>query len=177
MDYGEFIEPYIVEELEKQLKNYKYTETPFIEIKKYLGASPDGLLINEKLKEVFGAEIKAPSSWDGYYRIIKPFDESHIDFWQIQTEMMALKVTKLYYIVAEPETDIMDVLYHIKEPEIKELNIQIIESSTIHQRAILRRAKLCNKIINKYLKLIKKGKKDSAAFFEAIESVIRKWEF
>jgi hypothetical protein len=107
------------------------------------GASPDGrMFINE---EEFGLEIKASTSWDTLYdRVEVPFDIKHQDFWQIQAEMLALKVNKVLYVIAEPSEDIFN-------PKITDLEILTVQASPIHQDAIIKRCLIANKIAERFL--------------------------
>ena len=123
------------------LKKYpRIQKTGFIEfISGVAGASPDGAGSD------FGIEIKCVTDWDGLYkRHIEPFDQSHDDFWQIQSEMLALECKKLLYAVAEPSENIF-------EPNITDISEKWVEASPIHQQAIIQRCKLGDMIIKKYL--------------------------
>ena len=103
------------------------------------GSSPDGA------GDDFGIEIKCVTDWDGMYkRHIEPFDQSHDDFWQIQTEMIALEANRLLYVVAEPSENIF-------EPDITDISEVWVTASPIHQQAIIQRCKLGDMIIKKYL--------------------------
>ena len=115
-----------------------------------IGATPDfkGLGV--------AGEIKCATSWDTEFaRIGEDVHEKHQDFWQIQTEMMALNVKECLYIVAEPPADIM-------EPIIDGYTPVSVQASEIHQKAILDRARLGNMAIELFIK--------GMPFYEAIRT-------
>lgn len=98
------------------------------------GASADGRCVYNG--EVVGAEIKCCVSWDGHYgRMYEKVHEKHKDFWQHQSEMLAMSVDKLIYIVAEPMN-------------INKYDHQIIEASKLHQKALLARCKIADAAID-----------------------------
>ena len=159
MNYGTNSESVIIDMLKNIYPDYKFKEVGFIEfIKDIAGASPDGLL-NDNM----ALEIKASTNWDTVYnRHETPFEQKHQDFWQIQSEMLALKVNKCMYVVAEPSESIF-------EPNITDLSIKIVDASIIHQQAIIQRCMVGNAAIKLYL---------SGVFFqEAIRSACTNYDF
>ena len=139
----------------------QFVECDFIKVNKYLGASPDGLLLS--YNENFALEIKANTNFSSEYeRIIEPFALGHMDFWQVQCEMLVLKVSKCYYVTAEPPENIF-------EPVIEKVNFQIVPAVPIMQHAILERARLGNDIIERYLA--------GESFFEAVGNGIINFKF
>jgi len=159
MNYGTNSESVVIDMLKNIYPDYKFKEVGFIEfIKDIAGASPDGL-INENM----ALEIKASTNWDTVYnRHETPFEQKHQDFWQIQSEMLALKVDKCMYVVAEPSESIF-------EPNITDLSIKIVDASIIHQKAIIQRCMVGNAAIELYL--------NGVNFQEAIRSACTNYEF
>lgn len=158
-DYGNEAEEIVKELLKIKFPEYIFKDVGFVEfIKGIAGASPDGLVnYNTNL------EIKAAMSWDALYtRFETPFEQKHQDFWQVQTEMLALNVNKTMYVVAEPSKDIYEL-------EIEDLSIKFIESSPIHQKAIKDRCHIGNDAIELYLKGIN--------FHEAIRIACTNYKF
>lgn len=158
-DYGHNAEKIVKELLKKQFPDYKFEETEFIEfIKGIAGASPDGLVNYE-----MALEIKAAMDYGTLYtRFETVFDQKHKDFWQVQSEMLALNVKKCMYVVAEPPKNIY-------EPEITDLSIKYINRSEIHQKAIKDRCMIGNKAIELYL--------SGVNFHEAILNSCSNYEF
>lgn len=145
MKYGTDNESTVVRLLEKI--GYTIEKVGFIEIEGLegiAGASPDGRVIDNNGMP-YGLEIKCATGWDGLYnRHGIDIDQSHIDFWQLQTEMMALNIDAIMYVVAEPSENIF-------EPNITDLSIKIVQSSPIHQDAIRKRCLIGNDIIKEFL--------------------------
>ncbi len=109
----------------------------------FLGASPDGKITASDDKN-YAVEIKCPTSWSNYMKRMEvEFDPKHIDFWQIQTEMMCMGVDECVYIVAYPPENIF-------EPEIKGFDYKVVQAIPEIQNAILERAKLGNLIIETF---------------------------
>ena len=161
MRYGTQYESTIKEVLTtKYFPGLRITETGFIEfIKGVAGASPDGLIKDKKLN----LEVKAATSWDTLWqRTEEPFDEQAVDFWQIQTQMIATGYAKTMYVIAEPPRNLF-------EPEITDLVVRFVDASQMHQQAILERCKIGNEIINKYLKT-------GDNFREIAFNVLSKWK-
>lgn len=140
--YGTEAEKVIIELIKAKYPDFIIEEVGFIEfIKGVAGASPDGNIINKNM----GLEMKAATNWNGVYdRIEIPFTPKHQDFWQINSEMLALNVDSLLYVIAEPPKD-------LKNPEIKDISETIIIASKLHQKAIIERCTLGDIIIKKYL--------------------------
>lgn len=155
-NYGVEQESVIVEMLIE--KGHKIKEVGFIEfIEGIAGASPDGL-VNSNM----ALEIKASTNWDTLYsRHMILFDQSHGDFWQIQAEMLALKVKKCMYVVAEASEDMY-------EPNITDLSVQYVDSSPIHQEALIQRCMIGNDAIVRYLKGVE--------FHEAVRQACTEYE-
>lgn len=124
----------------------EFTEAPFIEfIKGIAGASPDGSLIDTITGEVYGFENKCATSFDNVYsRMETAFDEKHQDFWQIQSELLALNVENLYYCVAEPSENIF-------EPNITDVQFKLVTASKSHQKSIIDRCNIGNIAIELFL--------------------------
>ena len=141
MRYGTNQEQNIMFLLKKQYPYYSFEDVGFCEfIEGIAGASPDGIVNKDTV-----LEIKAATNWETVYlRHEIPFDEKHQDFWQIQTEMLALNVHNCMYVVAEPSKDIF-------EPNITDLSIQTVNGSEIHQKAIKNRCIIGNAAIELYL--------------------------
>ena len=138
------------------LKKYPDIEkVGFVEfIEGVAGASADGR------GDDFGIEIKCVTDWGGLYkRHIELFDQSNEDFWQIQSEMLALDVKRLLYVVAEPPSNIYD-------PVIKEISEKWVYASPVHQQAIIHRCKIGDMIIKKFLSGVEFGEAVRAACCE-----------
>lgn len=151
MKYGTNNEDIVFSMLkEKYITSYDFEKCDFIKVPKFehiLGASPDGKCISKIVKdEVIGLEIKCVTGWDGLYdRHEEKVSESHIDFWQLNTEMLSLEAKEIMYVVAEPSENIF-------EPNITDLSIQFVKSSPIHQECIIKRAMIGNEVIKMWLK-------------------------
>jgi len=158
-DYGTNVEPQIITLLQEKYPNLEFKEVGFIEfLEGIAGASPDGYFYNST-----GLEMKAAMSWDGVYsRFEIPFDQKHQDFWQIQCEMLALKVNEMMYVIADPAKDIYN-------PIITNIQEKIVHSSEIHQKAIIQRCLIGNAAIEMYL--------DGMNFHEAIRKACTEFEF
>ena len=161
--YGEICEALTKEKLIEKHPGAEIKEHGFVEfIKGVAGASPDGEffpnLTPKKLSELkphdtdfmkiesMALEIKSAVGTDAIYlKYEKPFIEKHPDFWQVQTEILALPgADKCLFVVAEPSTDKY-------LPEIEYINEKIIDASPLHQNAIIQRCMLGNDIIKLYL--------------------------
>lgn len=140
-EYGTEAEKMVMILLREKYPEYKFEEVGFIEfIEGIAGASGDGL-VNYDMAQ----ETKAATNWDALYtRFEIPFDQSHQDFWQIQSEMLALNVNKCLYVIAEPSE-------HLNEPIITDLSIKVVSSSPIHQQALIHRCMIGFKAIELYL--------------------------
>lgn len=159
MLFGKKQEDHVFELLEAKYPDYQFEKVGFIEfIPGVAGASPDGKTTNKTTKEVLGLEIKCSTDWDTLYsRHEEDFDQSHQDFWQIQSEILALNVGRLMYVVAEPPETILD-------PVIEDLSEIIVEGSTIHQLAIMQRCEIGEMVIQNFLK----GMPFREAFYKAV---------
>jgi hypothetical protein len=159
MQYGTNNEEY-VKHLVEQKYSIEIEEVGFIEfIENIAGASPDGYVTEYNC----AVEIKCATEWNGVYnRMAVALDESHMDFWQLQSEMLALKTDKLLYAVAEPSENIF-------EPNITDVQAQWVPASEIHQNAIINRCKLGDAIINLYLK-------SDLSFHQAVQTASTKFE-
>ena len=145
-EYGTKMEKHVIEIFLEQNKHYEYQACNFIEfIKGIAGASPDGKLIDTITKNEFGLEIKCPVSWDAEFERQEQVTVQHQDFWQIQGEMLALKVKNLIYIVGEPTKDIL------RMPTIDSIKWQIVAASQIHQQELIHRCKIGDLAMNYFL--------------------------
>lgn len=160
--YGRKIEPVLIEQFLKDRPDLNHQEVSFVSVKgheDYLGASPDGLCIgiftnNKGVK--YGFEGKASMTWGTFYdRTVEAFDDKHIDFWQVQTEMLALGVDRLFYVTAMPAKNPFDVLnsndYDEYSKMIKGINVIEVEASKLHQDCIIHRAKMGDMAIRKIM--------------------------
>jgi hypothetical protein len=144
MSYGTNNESVVVDMLKKQYPDYLFEEVEFLEfIKDIAGASPDRRVITQA--KTIGLEVKCSTTWENVYiRHEVPIDQSHDEFWQLQSEMLALVVNEMMYVVAEPSENIF-------EPNITDLSIKFVEASPIHQQEIIKRCLIGRKIIDHYL--------------------------
>lgn len=157
-EYGETAEKIVLELLKIKYPDYKFEDVGFIEfIKDIAGASGDGLINYDT-----GLEIKLATNWDTLYlREQLKVDQSHQDFWQIHSEMLALNVKKLMYVVAEPPE-------YLEDMNINDLSVQIVDASPIHQQAIKQRCMIGNDAILRYL--------SGVNFHRAIEQACTEYE-
>lgn len=141
MRYGTEQETYVIALL-KEKHGIEIEEVGFLEfIEGLAGASPDGKV---KGKDC-GFEGKCSTDWANFYnRVSDPVDEKHMDFWQLQSEMLSLKVPEILYCVAEPSEDMF-------KPNITDVELQYVKASPIHQEAIKKRAYLGKMIIDQFL--------------------------
>lgn len=150
--YGRIIEPLIISKLPDQIIHKECGSIDIID--GVLSASPDGDLMHKETKNRSSFEAKAAMDSDNVFsRIEENYDQNHIDFWQTQTEMMALDTKTLVYAVAFPAFDINKV-FKLREDDdnIEELNelipaveFKLIEASKTHQSAIYERAEVAGK--------------------------------
>lgn len=168
--YGRAVEPIAIELLNKKVD---VIEQPFIKVpghEDYLGASPDGLGITTIDNKRLGVEIKGAMNWETFYtRAEVAIDEKHIDFWQLQTEMMALEVDELLYITAFPAANAFDFIDNPTVEAIGEVDIRRVKKSEPHCRAIIQRAKIAHKIVQTY---IERGHN----FEEVLEEVVTNYK-
>lgn len=141
MSFGTENEYAVKETLKK--RGYDLLECDFIDYphkEMFLGASPDG-----KIGETYNLEIKSAVSWSGVYeRLEEVFDVSHMDFWQIQLEMLCQDISDTMYVVSYPlQADL--------------INISFIQKSETHQKRILQRVEIANNAITLFEKNGLKG--------------------
>jgi hypothetical protein len=141
MNYGKDQEEHVKKMLIEKFPNSDFQNCGFEEfLEGIAGASPDG-----KVDDLMALEIKCATSWDNVFaRHEVPFDQKHQDFWQINCEMLALKVDKTMYVVAEPSENIF-------EPNITDLSIIYVNASPIHQNSIIQRCLIGDAIIKMFL--------------------------
>lgn len=163
MRYGTENEGSILHLLKEQFQKYTFEEVGFIEfIDGVAGSSPDGRVITDT-GEVLGLEIKAATDWSGVYdRHVLPVDQKNKDFWQLQSEMLSLDVSRIMYVTAEPSESIF-------EPNITDLSIRYVDASPIHQDAIKKRCLIADEIIKKHML--------GVDYFTAIQQVCTDYEF
>jgi hypothetical protein len=168
MKYGRAAEPVIKEMISKEIEELGFV--PVFGYEKYIGSSPDGLIKNESK----ALEIKAVTNWSELRKKgIAEVNEKHDYFWQFQTEMLSLGVQKLMYVTAHPPRNIFD-FFNCDDPEeqkkmIGHLEIQEVHASSIHQKELLKRAIICRRIGDEYLK--------TGDFNGAVEKVLSNFEF
>jgi hypothetical protein len=178
MKYGTAVEPLIAEIVrkEKEKEGLFFESVGFKKFKglENAGASSDGVMKDSNDKILSSVEMKACCSWDSHFdRTFDLMDDKSIDFWQSQTQMLAWDVTETLYVVAEPPKDIMK---YIKTEDIKELqeefenecqiSFQKVESSPIHQSAIMKRIEIAEAVIDKWNKV---GGNLKHLFFEVLD--------
>lgn len=166
MKYGTRVEPLIAAIAEKHFSNkgiFKEVGYKAFDDLPSAGSSTDRILISDDgLEKVLATiEIKACTSWSTHYdRTYENMDEKSVDFWQTQTEMKSWNVKKGFYLVSEPpkdikkyafyDGDIFDLLDDFEE-ECK-ISIEEIQSSEIHQNALMERIKIAEHVCEKWLK-------------------------
>jgi len=154
MNHGKIQEPLLIQKLLDDKIIESYEARAFVKFEDHNGgASPDGSVIYKG--EKVGLETKCCVSWDGHYaRKYSKVDEKHDDFWQFQSEMLALKVDKLLYVVADPMT-------------IDDYEIDIIVASPIHQKAMLQRIEIADIAI---------GHWDQHGYAESLTLACAEWQ-
>ena len=163
--YGTVVEPLIVKMLKKELKKQgsklKYEPVGFKEYPNIntAGVSADGVLNLKKVPYAV-VEMKACTSWQTHYdRTFNFTDDKSIDFWQMQSEMIAWGVKECYYVVAEPPSDIRKYVYYdgnildLYKDFKKEvsINIEVVKASEIHQKALVHRVIIAEEVLNRFL--------------------------
>lgn len=154
MRFGKDYEKEVFDYLANKYPRSTFESVGFVEfIPGIAGASPDGKITNKK-GDISNLEIKITSgSWNGLYdrhylnignTDIGELGEKHIDFWQINAEMLALQTDYTLYAVAEPPED-------LDNPEITDISRKYIKASKIHQSAIIQRCMLGENIIKEFL--------------------------
>jgi hypothetical protein len=161
MKYGTENEPVILELLKAKFPEYVFSEVGFTEfIKDVAGSSPDGKVEGCNIK--MALEMKGATTWETLYtRHEIEVDQTHQDFWQLQAEMLSLKVDKCMYAVAEPSESIF-------EPNITDVSVKFVDASPIHQQAMKQRALIGDAAIKKYL--------NGVNFHEAIRQAASEFE-
>lgn len=161
MAYGTKIEPLIFKrasELLKEIGELKKVGFKTFEDFPTAGVSSDSILEVEN-KIIASVEMKACTSWGTLYeRTFELTDETSIDFWQTQTQMIAWNVNQTYYIVVSPPKDIM---VYLKAEDIEslydfwcnetEITIEIIKKSEIHCNAIYKRIQIAENTVNHWI--------------------------
>ena len=160
--YGKQAEPIIVAKFKQKMPQIKeFREMPFISVKgheDYLGASPDGSMIGIVFngEKEYGFEAKGAMNWETLgSRVRKPLDDKHVDFWQLQTEMLAMQVDSMYYCISHPVVNAIDFInasYEEAFEMINDIEILQVKASPIHQNVIIKRAKIGNNAIELFLK-------------------------
>jgi len=128
----------VIKKILSEKYDFEFEEVGFIyDNEKKVGASPDGL------NDDFVLEMKSPTSWETYMdRTEKEFDRKHQDFWQVQTQMLVAGKDRCLYVVALPPDE---------DYNIDDVFIKVILPDEEAQNFIIERAKLGEKIIEKYL--------------------------
>ena len=160
MRYGSEMED-TVKEMFVQKYGGEIISQPFIQYNDYLGASPDGLYLLDNQKYV--VEVKCPTTFESYMaRVEEEMNEKHIDFWQLQMEMLATDTSIVKYIVALPPQNIF-------EPEIPDITVREVLRDEMYCNAILQRAKLGNEIIDNFLSSDKN-------FYEIVKETVTNYQ-
>ena len=123
------------------------------------GVSSDGIVLDGLKGIVASAEFKACSSWTTLFdRTYELMDETGKDFWQTQGQMEAWNVKKNYYVVISPPKDINRYLYCEDINEMyeewiaeTEMEIQILNRSDIHCAALVKRIKIAESTVERFL--------------------------
>lgn len=163
MKYGTIIEPLIIKRAAVELtkRNLKVQEVGFkvFENLPTAGVSCDAIILNENDIVIATGEFKACTSWNTHFdRTFELMDDSSIDFWQTQGQMLAWNCNKSFYIVISPPKNIDIYLrcedinemydYWCNETEMK---IQEVEASEIHLEALNKRLHILEDVILEFL--------------------------
>lgn len=163
MKYGTKVEPLIRKraslKLEKDgliLREVGYK--PFPEIQT-AGVSSDSIVLTKEGEIIASFESKACSSWTTLFeRTYEKVNETSKDFWQIQGQMLAWEVDKNYYCVISPPQNINKYLYcddimslYDEWCQETEMHIEIIEKSPIHLKALEKRIKIAECVVERFL--------------------------
>lgn len=163
MRYGKEMEDASLELFLYDNPQFSHTEVGFIEfLPGIAGSSPDGKIKDDLTGEIFAFENKCPTNWGTFYDRKKSVHEKHIDFWQVQAEMLSLKAKRCIYLAAEPAENMFD-------PEITDYEWQTVEASTLHQSEIIHRCKIGDAAIILFLQ--------GADIEDAIFQAARNYEF
>lgn len=150
--YGKRVEPVIMQMLtEKYKTKFELKEMGFVLVPGFehcLGASPDNAFMSKlKLDGVeVGIEIKSAMNWDTHYtRTQEEVNDKHIDFWQLQTEMMALQVDKILYVTSDAPKNAQEVIDEPNDDIVRDMinnsiTVREIKASEFHQKIIKTRA-------------------------------------
>lgn len=151
--YGRIVEPFIISKLPEYIKHEEVGSIDIIP--DIFSASPDGRLVNIKSNSIAAFEAKASMDTDTLYdRAEINYDEKHVDFWQTQSEMLALNAEKFVYGIAIPSCDINEI-FKLDEREnniealdglIKDVIFVSHARSEVHQKALLKRAEIAGQV-------------------------------
>lgn len=166
--YGRAVEPFVFQKITERL-NGTIEKKGFVEVPMFegiLGASCDNALNDIPL------EIKAAMNFETeYIRTENEVDEKHQDFWQMQTEMLALVSGVLYYVTAEPDADPVAIV----KGEIEwdgDVIISKVHASPIHQSAIKHRANIGDEAIRMWM-----TNKGSIHMRDCVKEIASNYEF
>ena len=186
MKYGTKIEPLIERRANEFLKE-KNLSLQLVGFKVFpqlatAGVSSDAIIKDEKGETVASAEFKACTSWSTHYdRTFEKTDDSSTDFWQTQGQMIAWEVTETYYFVISPPSDITKYLFaenimDLYEDWVKEteMDFEIIKSSPIHHKSLLKRLEIMESTIQIFLELDKPNLKE--ILYEEIDHFKKIWD-
>lgn len=124
------------------------------------GASSDAIVRSLKDHSIVGsAEMKACCSWETMFdRTFEATDETSMDFWQTQQQMLAWNVDKTYYVVISPPSDTYKYINSENVLDLfdmwceeTEMNFEIIDKSDIHCSNLLKRIKIAEETIGLYI--------------------------
>lgn len=166
MRYGTIIEPlterrfseWLIEnDLNLTRKSVGYKSFPAIGT---AGVSSDSVLEDDKNNVVASCEFKACTSWSSHYnRTFESTDESSVDFWQTQGQMLAWEVDKTFYVTISPPKDIKKYLFAEDIEEMyeewineTEMTVEVVKKSPFHHSALLKRLEIMESTAQKWLK-------------------------
>ncbi len=134
MNWGNTYEPFGKEAVAKKFG--AITQVGFEHFAENAGASADGLIGD------MAFELKCPATLKAHRENLttRIITESHPYFWQMQSEMLALKVDKLLF-----------ASYHPKYPPLSQLITIEVHKSYIHCVAILERVRIANWLVKKII--------------------------
>lgn len=180
MKYGTAVEPLILKRTEQILRETRKDFTiKQVGFKLYptvptAGVSADAMLYDNTEKPLESVEMKACCTWVSHYdRTFERTSEKSTDFWQTQSQMIAWNVPTTIYAVAQPPRNIMK---YVKADDIMELEddwnkecdvtIEVVEASSIHQNALLKRIEIAEEIIKQWNET---GRPLNEIFYEVIK--------
>ena len=146
MRRGTELEPYAIAAFEKMYPKYEIVECDFIEFPDYptAGASPDGIVIDKKTRDVIGAfETKSRGDDGTYSHAFDRVGEKHPEFWQLQGEMLATNTGNCFYC---HYTD-------LHEPPF-DLQVQLVSRSPDHIVRLLERINEADAVVNHALEIV-----------------------